>query len=324
MRPIWSISADGGDISRVFESRLTRLEIRDEAGVRSDRLQLTIDNRRGSILPPRHGAVLSVSLGFKETGLTHMGSYTVSKTRLTGPVRTIEVSAAAIDLRVGAKSPQTRGWDDVTLTEIAETIAFEHDLIPRVAPGLGGVQYDHEAQTGESDLHFLTRLADDLGGVVKVADGNLVIAPRAAGETVSGRTLQPVFLGPEMFTSWSCSDADRERHAACVAWWQDIEGGERRRVTIGDGEPAYELRRPFPTEEAAARAAEAKLSSLNRSGRRLVGSLAVANLSLAAEQPIIVGGLDALSDGRWSTTNVTHLLDGAFTTSFEAEIADGD
>ncbi len=321
MRPVWRISSDGSPVGEVFNSRLTSLTLVDKAGYEADALTIGIDNQNDRIAAPRRGVVLAVELGFQETGLTNMGRFTVDQVGKTGPVRTIKIDAAAIDLRAGARTPKTREWKDVTLSDVAETIASENDLQARVEDGLGAIRYAHLSQTGESDIHFLTRTGEEIGAIVKVAERRLIITLRANGLTTSGQALPEITLTQSLFSTWSADEGDRRTYGSCRAFWQDRAGAKKAEVIAGDGEPVFEVRRPYADRDTAFRAAGARLARLNRSTRRFSGALAAANLSLRAEQPIQVIGLDDMSDGRWIATSVTHRLDGALTTSIEAEPA---
>lgn len=323
MRPVWRIEADGKATGGALDANLVRLQIRDEAGFEADQLSLTVSNQEGVIEPPKKGARLKVSLGFAETGLVEMGEYTVDAVTTTGPARVIEIEAAAVDLRVAAKAVKTREWplegDAVTLKDIVETIAGENGLTARVAADLGAIEYEHLSQSAESDLHFLTRIALEIGAVAKVAGGNLIVAHRGRGETVTGETLPVIALALGDFSAWSATEGERDAYAACECEWHDHGAAERRKVLVGEGEPVHRLRRAFPTEPTARRAATAALARLNRATHSLSGDLAVARLDMAAEQPVAPSGLDPIADQNWITTSVVHTLDGALTTSFEAE-----
>ncbi|MEM7270746.1 MAG: contractile injection system protein, VgrG/Pvc8 family, partial [Pseudomonadota bacterium] len=184
MKPAWRIDIDGGAAGALLSRQLASIVVHDEAGFEADSISFTVSNENGRIAAPRRGVVLSAHLGFEESGLEHIGDFTVDYVAAHGPVQTLEIGGAAVDLRTGAKAPKTRAWRDQTLHDIAETIAGEHGLTARVTADLGGVRYPHLSQTGESDLHFLTRLSDELGAIAKVAEGVLVIAWRGRGQTV--------------------------------------------------------------------------------------------------------------------------------------------
>jgi len=77
MRPDFVIQAGSRDITAAIRDRLLELSITDEAGIKSDQLKLTLDDRRrenGAVASlPDMGTHLSVSLGYAETGLRNMG-----------------------------------------------------------------------------------------------------------------------------------------------------------------------------------------------------------------------------------------------------------
>jgi len=68
MQPLFQIQADAVDISTAVGDRLIDLVVTDEAGIQSDELKLTLDDRRradGAIAQlPRIGSVLDVSLTY--------------------------------------------------------------------------------------------------------------------------------------------------------------------------------------------------------------------------------------------------------------------
>ena len=79
MTPIYSITVDGGDITAKVADRLISLRITDEAGIKSDTVSLTLDNRDNAVAVPRHGVIMKVSLGYAETDMIFMGAYTVDE-----------------------------------------------------------------------------------------------------------------------------------------------------------------------------------------------------------------------------------------------------
>ncbi|PCJ04302.1 MAG: hypothetical protein COB16_19100 [Rhodobacteraceae bacterium] len=113
------------DQTALFKDRLTGLILTDEAGQKSDTVQITLDNR---ITLPDVGAVLDISLSFVESGLTPTGRYVVDE--LSGELfpATLTISGKAADMLGGIKSPKNRNWNEVTLQDIVAKIAGENSL----------------------------------------------------------------------------------------------------------------------------------------------------------------------------------------------------
>ena len=61
MTPLFCLSVAGVDITGVIASRLLTLTLTDEAGLKSDALDITLDDRDARIARPAPGAVISVS-----------------------------------------------------------------------------------------------------------------------------------------------------------------------------------------------------------------------------------------------------------------------
>ena len=70
MKPVFKVLANGQDITALLADRLESLQVVDKAGLDSDELTITLDDRDGAVGLPARGAVLEVSLGYAETGLS--------------------------------------------------------------------------------------------------------------------------------------------------------------------------------------------------------------------------------------------------------------
>jgi uncharacterized protein len=81
MKPAFSISSGGADITGRFNERLLDLKLTVHAGHENDELTLNLDDRDFAITAPPTGAQLGVSLGYNETGLVFMGSSSSTRSR---------------------------------------------------------------------------------------------------------------------------------------------------------------------------------------------------------------------------------------------------
>lgn len=319
MTPDFSILADGADITARIRDRLVSLNVSDEPGMTADECVIRIDDRGGIVEIPRRGVRLEVALGYRETGLTAMGTFVVEAVAGEGPDQAMTISAKSADLTGAIRAPRTRDWTGVTLGQIVTSIAGRHGLTPVIQAGLAAHAYTHVAQTAESDLHLLARLASDIGALAKVASGRLILTPEGEAATASGAALAPIGLARHEFQSWRWRVGERADYNSCIAWWHDHAAAERKPETAGAGEPVFEIRKTFTSAEAALRAALARLEALKRGRLSLSGELARANFAVAAEMPLAIAGLRPGIDGRWIATRVQHRLDGPLTTAFDAE-----
>ena len=319
MKPIFSIIADGTDQTVKFQDRLIGLTLTDEAGQKSDTVQIVLDNRDNLIALPPMGAKLDISLGFRETGLTAMGRYVVDD--LSGKIfpATLTIDAKAADMRGDIKAPKTRAWEGVTLGDIAAKIAGEHSLKLAIAPSLKSQAYPYLAQTAESELHFLTRLARDLDATAKAAGGALVLVKRGEGKASDGSDLPVHQIHQDQMTRASWKATGRGRYGKVCAEWCELGSATVHKVYVGDGKPTHKLRHRHATKDEATRAAQSALDRGKRSSGTISVQLAGFQGDLLAEGKVDIQGIHPELTGEWLVTSVTHRLGTALATSFEAE-----
>ncbi len=319
MRPDFKIVADGDDITALLKDRLTSLSITDEAGMKSDTAAIEIDDRDYLVALPEAGAKLVISLGFVETGLVEMGTYIVDEISGTGPANKMTIKANAADLLGSIKSPKTRAWNDQNVENIVTKVAGEHGLKPAVSDALKSKAFKYTAQTDESDLNLLTRLAKDLDATAKPAGGYLVFVERGTSTTATGEKIPPVKLSVRDLSSWSWTVSGRGKYGSAIAQWSNIGTAKTETVTVGSGKPVLKMRHGFANADEAKRAATSALKRSKRASGKLSASLAGFYGDLLAEGSIDIQGIKSELVGSWAVNRVTHVLQSSLTTRLEAE-----
>lgn len=314
--------ADGEDATAVIRDRLVSLEATDEDGLEADRLELELDDRDGRIAWPEVDAVLELSLGYRETGLTTIGRYAVDGVSGEGPRQTMRIRAKAVDMKSAARAPRTRAWEDVTLRDIVEKLASEAGLEAVVGESVAGLSWPYVAQTAESNLHFLTRLLRPLDIVAKPAGGALIVQRRGEDRTAAGDAIEPVAIGRGQLASWRWSLGERERYLCVEAEWSDIGAGVTRKIVVGEGEPKRRLRHVYPSEAEARRAARGELDQAGRNALEISADIAGFEPALFAGGRVRLTGLRPELVGDWQVTAVAHRLGTGLATSFDARRAE--
>lgn len=320
MTPSYLIIAEGADVTAKFADRLISIEVTDVDGVESDTLEIEVDDRDNAVALPQKGALLQVWMGYIETGLDLMGTYKVDEVTVEAGPDKIIVHAKAAELKDSFKQQKSRHWENTTVGDIVSKIAGEHELSAAVDPQLAQRKVAYVAQTEESDLHFLTRLARRHDAMIAPKNGRLVGVRRGDGRSGSGEALSAIVLRKSDVTTARSTVGDRPKHGAIEADWYDRDGAERKTVTVpqGGGEgPRMRLPHPYPSEEEAERAAEARGRELERAE----GSLSVempGNPAISAEMHVTMGeGFRDGIAGTWTIQQVSHRIETSFTTSFE-------
>ncbi|WP_366655382.1 contractile injection system protein, VgrG/Pvc8 family [Fodinicurvata sp. EGI_FJ10296] len=327
--PDFRIEADSVDVTARLRDRLISLEITDEAEDKSDRLALVLDDRPypdGTVAAlPAIATRLTVSIGYRETGLVRMGIYEVDDRELSAPPAVLDIGATAAALAGPIRARRTRSWHRQTLGDIARTVAAGHELEARVDADLDALPIAHADQQAESDLAFLNRLARDHDAVARPLGDYLVLARRGNASAVTGEPLAGTALAPGDVDTWSYSHAARREKGSAEgsgggvrAWWWDDEAGERRSVDRGR-EPFEDIATLHESEAAARAAVASQSNSAARSKSELSLSMA-GRPEIQAEARLTLTGWRPGVPLRWRITRVNHRIgsDG-YTTEIAAE-----
>lgn len=326
--PRFRITANDVDITAALQDRLVSLRWTDEIGFRSDMLEITLTDHDPArrIRMPTTGAELKVYAGYDDT-LRYIGLFAVDEVELDGPPdeMVIRAHAAVQDETPSGKgslrSHKTRAWPrGTTLGGIVRQMAAEHSMLAGVSARLAGTPLPILAQTDESDLNFLLRIAKRYGAVVKPVDGRIILALADDYESVSGRAMPHFSLQPQDVSRWNRRISRREAAGSVLAYWHDFMNAQRHEVTAGTGEPSRRLRRYYPTAEMALAAAEADLRRRGRLQNRLTLSLP-GNPDIRALCLIILAGFRDGVNGTWPVIRAEHTIspDDGYRTDVEAE-----
>ena len=324
MRVAFKIVVNGSqDITALIGDRLVSLEITDQAGVKSDRLTMTIDDRDQRLEFPKTGAKIDVSLGYLGGVLVKMGQYVVDEVDVAGPVRVMTIRANAADMTGKIKAPKERSWPNVTLGTLVRTIASDNGLQPAIASDLASRNLGHVDQT-ESDMQLLQRICAEQGATCKVSDGRLVVASHASGKTASGGDLPEAIIDASQCESWSATITERGKFKSVKANWQNVAAGQRATVTAGEGEPVLTLKNSYTSQDEARRAAESKLKSLTRGTGKVSINGLIGDPEMSAERTATLSGFRSGVDGDgWVINEVTHSVSGdGYTCSLQLESKD--
>lgn len=332
-RPAARIVANGQDITTLLmdpaseRASLVSIRVTDEAGTKSDSVEIVIDNRPhpklGRFVVPPIGSLMEVWLGYDPAPI-YMGKYRLDHWEKSGPPSTLTLSGSSAELTTAIKGQKTRSWHDTTLGVIVRTIAGEHSLGVEIDAELAARPVEHIDQQTESDLNFLSRLAKRNGALFKLADGKVLFAKKGAKKNPSGKAKPAKTVKPVDVSNWTMTESERGGHKSVKCSWMDHKAGKRKTVTAGSGEPVHREKHLYRTEAEAKAAASAKLGELGRGKRD--GSLTMAgNPDFCAEMDVTLSGFDPDVDATYSAKSVSHEFSASgFTTTVSLEAGGGD
>ena len=314
----------------LINKRLQSLSLIDSPGYISDTLTIVInieDVQRHNW--PKSSDQLTVELGWKESGLVSMGTFTISKIKPLYLPKRLQITATAAQFNAKSgdvKLRRSQSYIDKTLGDIVKTCASRLQLLPRIHKQLSDVAIDHIDQKNETDLSFLQRLAIKYDAVVKPVDQNLVFSMRGQSKTLTGKELAPVPLqlysgnkAPQnALLSVSFVEPEKNQFKGVRADWYDIDNAEIVRYQTGQ-EPFKQLTGRFKSAAQAIDAAQSELKRTYRQNFKVSYSVAGEPL-LMAEGAINLSGFDEEHiNGLYSNDRITHSYsNGTYKTSGEA------
>ncbi|UUQ64239.1 contractile injection system protein, VgrG/Pvc8 family [Pseudomonas fuscovaginae UPB0736] len=311
MQPAFRVVADGKDITALINDRLLLLRTTDKPGMDSDEFELRIDDRDAAVALPRRGAGVEIYMGYAGQALARLGKYAVDEIEVSGPPSTVVIRGKASDMRGSGKTTRSGSWENVPLSKIVSDVAARNGWTP-VCP----VQTKVERidQRNESDFNFITRLAKQYDCTAKVADGKLLVMPREASKSASGKTFAAITIVPSDVSRWQFHLGDRSSQKAVKT--KHKKDGKLVTVELGNDDAPSGLpgvhtdRHIYPNKTAAEQAAKAKLAAFNRSTAGVRLQMA-GRTDLFAERKINAQGFKVGLDGEYLVDKVEQTFDAS-------------
>ncbi|MDR6447702.1 phage protein D [Paraburkholderia terricola] len=312
MQAIFQIVANGDDITRVIQDRVLRIRTVDRPGLESDECEIELDDRDGRIQFPPKGATLRISLGWSGKGLSFLGEYAVDEVALKGPPASVVIRGKPANMRATAKTHRYGSWENAKLADIVGDVARRNRWTAACSVDAPVPRAD---QFGESDLHFITRLARQHGATATVKAGKLIVAGRGAGRSASGKPLPTITLTPDMLLDYEITFPDRASFVAVRTKVHDAKTGRKIDLTIPnpDAPPGasavHTERHAFASPEAAKAAANARLQKLNHHTAKSTMTM-TGRADFAAEKTVTLKGFKKEADGDFLIESVTNTYAG--------------
>jgi phage protein D len=313
LKPAFRLLIEGKDQTEEIGKRLTRLSVKDEAGVKSDNLELVLSNRPHFKWPTR-GQRLDVSLGYEDR-LVNMGAFAVRSISARGAPHEVKIDAFPIHSIQTLKSQREQSWEVISLPDLVDTIAKRHGLKSAVSRSFSGIMLEHEDQS-ESDLAFLSRIGRRYHAIVKTQGGFLIFSESGLGESSSGKVIEPLRL--TKFIDYEYTGADMSYTGVKASYW-NRRAASKGQVLVGKDDRVFDIRFHYKSETTARKAAESKFKRLKNSDEKLSVTIP-GNPEAFAERKFAVVSLGEGIDDLWLSKSVEHILEpNAFASRIEFE-----
>lgn len=315
--PCIRLEIDGIDRTQPIWKYLESVSYDDAEDGESDSLSITVTNAP-SFEMPKPGTKMRFWMGW-ESNIKYMGQFIVDEATVNvGSPLTMGITAKSANFtgQGTAKERKDREFENISLAGLAAKLAGEMGCVARVQVD---VHYSHIAQTNESNMAFLQRLAAEAGAGLSIKDKTIVIYPPKMASR------QEVSINSTEVTSGTFTAKAREEYGEVEARWWDKDEAEEKSVTAtkkteGKGGAKQVIKKRFNS------AAEAKAAAENRMSKQERGELE-ANLTMPGNPAMVAGAKIKLSgfkpeslNGSYIAKSVSHSISSSgWTTSANLE-----
>ncbi|MDR0476563.1 MAG: hypothetical protein LBH14_01295 [Desulfobulbaceae bacterium] len=333
-RVILAVTIGGHDATSYIDPYLTSFTFSDQAEGKSDEIQIELHDRDGKWRNgwlPAKGTHITASIrclnwqGPAQNLSLNCGAFTCDEVSYSGPPDKVSIKAVSASLAGPLRETEnTQPWEASSLEGVAGDIAGKNGLT--LMYQAGAHTFNRQDQRGESDLAFLTRLAEERGVSVKVREEHLILySAQDADARAAALTFQRSGAGYNTVSEYSFQEkSEGTGFTACEVQYSDPASGQTHTYTYNpSGKPLDEentvkplvMDRRVESEADAMKLAQNSLRAQNQS--ECTGSFTImGHPGLVAGMTVSMSGFGRF-DGAYFVTKADHKIGDKYTTSAE-------
>jgi len=228
-KPDYKLTLSGNVVKKVYVKTIT---FKDEIDNKSDEITVTTTRE---FPRPNFGEVVTLELGYKDSGLVFVGKFFVQSSTIDNQNLTFRATGA--DWTEEIKKRKNRKWEGIEIGGIVSKIAGEHGLGSKCDKSHF---FRHEAQAHESDMHFLQRLAKFLDATLSVKNATILFLDKT--------TPKPRYVcNVKEAISSSIELVNKTKYKSAKMTYRDSKKNRDVTVTVGSGSPVLELKKSLDT-----------------------------------------------------------------------------
>ena len=174
LKPVFQLFYEKKNITKDVSAYVTSIEYTDVEDGESDELQITFEDSenlwQGAWIPTK-GDCLEAHIGYDLSKLLNCGVFEIDEIEFDTPPDVVIVKGLATGIKKPFRQKNSQGYESTTLKQIALKVAKKHNLT--LIGDIEDITVDRITQNKESDLTFLSRLAEEYGYIFKVTDKHL-------------------------------------------------------------------------------------------------------------------------------------------------------
>ena len=295
--PYFQILANGEDKTSFISKNLISISFKDEANSQSDEITIKV---AGEFKRPSYKDELKLWFGYKEDAtIFNCGTFIVQTTTKEND-NILTITATGADFAGSLKEKRNKTYESMSIGQIVGDIASRNGL--EVNTDFDKEFVLHLAQSDESDLHFLNKLAKEHNAIFNIKNQTLIFKKKIK-EAKKNEDLPTYTINKKDTLSLSIKTSSKTLYNSCKAIWQDTKANKTKEIISGSGEPCINMRGTFKDEADAKLKADAKLQKANQG--IISGSVSLEGGAYYAGGKLnLVGTLE--DDGEYQIKSIDH------------------
>lgn len=310
--PRYLIYINGTESTNLIYDKLISMTLTDNANNESDELEIVVS---GNFIRPKYQDEIKIYLGYG-LDISFVGLFKVQSTSKN--FTQLSIRATSVDFSDNFKVKRNITYEHLSIKQIAEQIASKHQL--KLKSDYHDLYILSQAQSNESDMHFLNRLAKEYNAIFNVKNDTLYFMKKIKEQNKSDE-LPRYFIDVNHCQDISIEYSNTTMYGSCEVSWHDTKENKTFKTIYpqNGGEPVLKFKSSFKNEAHAIERAKAQLQRANQ-------GLVTGSLKKEGEL-IFAGGVIQLLNNidlditEYQITRVTHDLNkqNGWTTTIDFE-----
>lgn len=216
--PTWKLSVAGVGVTADLAAFFLDISYTDHLKGSADEVTVKLrddDGRFRADWYPTKGDALTLAIGYENEALLPCGRFEIDEATVSGPPDVAVWKAVSAPVGKSLRTKESRAYEATTLKGLAEQVAGRQGL--RLVGTVDPVKIERISQSDETDLAFLSRVADEYGHVFSVRGDQLVFS-----KLDELRAAPPVaVIARTAVSRWSIKDKTHEVYAAAEISYHD-------------------------------------------------------------------------------------------------------
>lgn len=254
--PKIKIVVNGADKTSSILQNLVQLSLTDYANDNSDQIEIEI---AGQFKRPKSQDEIRLYLGWDNLQL--IGLFKVQSTKKS--FKRMTIIGTGVDFSNNFKVKRNITYEGVKIVDIVNQIANRYNL--KVKCDFDDLYIKSLAQTNESDMNFLNRIAKDYNAIFNLKNDTLYFVKKIKDSEINGLLPRYTIDINKCIGEPTIEHNEKTLYNSVKVSWHDTKLNDRRELTIPSdaGEPILIYKGNFVNEDEARAKATAKLQKAN-------------------------------------------------------------